>query len=228
MAPTWAITGRSAHKAEEMNYRQKQDTFVDLPVKDVKEIAATEFEATLVNPKEEIIWGEGETPGMTKDRTVLAVETYHLRIAPDVQPILVEESIELELPWGTTLLGQMDVVDQHTNIRDTKHVSYKPRTGDDVYGTQPGIYGWAYQKMTGEIPKFTYDYVVMGRKDARRPIPEIDQVPTPMSQERIDRALERVRATETLIRTGAAPANPSAFNCGGCGYRAICPYAYKR
>lgn len=224
IAPSWAITGRSAHAAEEANYKQKLESFKDLSVADAKDIAATEFDAALVNPTDEIIWDKDEHPGMAKDRTVIGVETYHLNIAPQVQPILVEEKVELVLPWGTKMTGRMDVVDQHTNIRDSKHVSYAPTDGEDWYGTQPGLYGWAYEQLTGEIPEFTYDYIILGRKNGP-PKSTWVSVPTKLTAERIKLSLERVKGVEALIRTGAAPANPSKFNCGGCGYRVICPYS---
>jgi CRISPR/Cas system-associated exonuclease Cas4 (RecB family) len=225
MAPSWAITGRSAHAAEEANYRQKQDSFVDMSLNDVRDIAAEEFDKVLHSPTDEIIWDKEETIGGAKDRTVRGVTVYHTKIAPKVQPIMVEERVELTLPWGTKFTGQMDVVDQATNIRDTKHVSYSPRDGDDWYGTQPGLYGWAYEQMTGVIPKFAYDYIILGRKNAKTPQADSLTLETSLTPERITLALDRVRGVETLIRTGSAPANPSQFNCSGCGYRVICPYS---
>jgi hypothetical protein len=230
--PSWAIRGRSSHAAEEANYRQKMDTHVDMSLGDVQEIAANTFDNELKNGKEEVLWGDDEKPGDVKDQVVDGVTVYHLNIAPAVQPVMVEEKVETTLPWGTPIMGVMDVVDQNTAIRDTKHAAYAPRDGETWYGTQPGLYGWYYREATGEIPRFFYDYVVLGRKNARNPEVKAITIEAEVNEQRINLALRRLKAVEGSIRaamkSGDFPANPSPFNCNGCGYRKICPYAIKK
>lgn len=228
MAPSWAITGRSAHAAEEANYKQKLDTFTDISLNDARDIAASEFDKALNDATDEVIWDKGETAGAAKDRTILGVDTYHRRVAPLVQPVLVEEKVDLTLPWGTRFTGRMDVVDASTAIRDTKHVAYAPGDGDDLFQTQPGLYGWAYRELTGELPKFKFDYVVLGRKDAAHPKPYTKEVETPVTQERVQTALDRVQRIERAIRAGNVYPVANVFNCRGCGYRKICQFAASK
>lgn len=231
MKPSWAITGRSAHAAEQANYEQKLESHADMPLNDVRDIAADTFERELATGKEEVIWGKDEQPGDAKDRVVQGVTTYHMDIAPKVQPIMVEEAVDLVLPWGTRVTGRMDVVDQNVSIRDTKHVSMNPHDGDDQYQTQPGLYGWMYKEMTGDIPHFTFDYVILGRKGSTKAKPTARSVETPVNDARIQASLNRIKAVDAQIRSalksGDVAANPNPFNCAGCGYKKLCPYAYR-
>ena len=125
-------------------------------------------------------------------------------------------------------MGRIDVVDQDTAIRDTKHVSYKPRPGDDRYQTQPGIYGYAYQRLTGSIPKFMFDNVILGNKKYPKAVAEIETVETVVDDKRIAWALKRLKAIDrgiqAAIKSGDVAANPSVWNCKNCGYRSLCPY----
>jgi CRISPR/Cas system-associated exonuclease Cas4 (RecB family) len=225
IAPAWAVVGRSAHAAEETNMKQKLVSHSDLPLADMHGMAVEEFEKTVNSGTEEIMWENAAEPGQAKDRTVFGVTSHHTLVAPKIQPLMVEHEINLVLPWGTPITGRVDLIDQDTAIRDTKHVSYRPRPGEEWYQSQPGLYGWMYKAQTGEIPKFRLDYVVLGRKDVLRPKPDVVSVETKMSDQRIKLALDRVQQTEKLIRSGAAPANASERTCSGCGYRKLCPYS---
>src|ERR1700747_456225 len=104
------IQGGTFHRAAARNFEQKIGTHTDLPVADMKELAASEFELGLAGgyslTDEEVGEGAGIVIGEAKDQTIDMVEFHARRQAPEYQPILVEEKVRIELAGNThDLLG---------------------------------------------------------------------------------------------------------------------------
>lgn len=80
------IRGRSCHKSEEVNFRQKIKTNLDLPVEQVKDIFSDEWEMG----KYQIQWTEEELNGNSpqkvegnfKDSGIGLIQIYHAQLAP--------------------------------------------------------------------------------------------------------------------------------------------------
>lgn len=91
------IRGRSCHKSEESNFKQKIKTNFDLPTEQVKDIFSDEWERN----KYQIQWSEeelnGESPikveGKFKDTGIGLIEVYHKELAPLCYPNSSRRSI---------------------------------------------------------------------------------------------------------------------------------------
>lgn len=113
------VWGSADSYAAQVNYAQKIDSHEDLPVGDVKEAFAAGFD-NAVNQAAEMDW-EGEQRGEILDAGVKLAAAYHEQIAPLVQPIAVEERVELEVPGvPVPLIGFFDLAEaEHTIERKT-------------------------------------------------------------------------------------------------------------
>lgn len=207
-------TGKAIHAAIEHNYRQKMETRVDLPVKEVQEV----FAAAIDELKDETDWGTYKASEI-KDEGVLAVKVYHEEVASKTQPIAVEKKIEV--PFGnTTLLGYIDLIDENHTIRDTKTTKRTPPQkilSDDI---QLSGYAWAYNKLYGQLPRggVQLDYLVRLKK------PKIVQMPGEQNEKTIRRFERTAKTIIEAIENKCFYPNPHNFMCGPgkCGYWEIC------
>jgi hypothetical protein len=221
IAPAWAIKGRAQHKGLEVNYRQKVESREDLPLDDVLDAFRTEAQAAAESTTEEVVLFPGESLGKIVDDGVAGLKTYQQAIAPTVQPLMVEERVTIPLPWGSTLLGIMDVVDEGLRIRDAKFPADAMRADDLMYEAQPPLYSLAYKIKTGEWPAgVVFDVVSLGR--AKAPNPKAESIPITVTPARVEAELRDLRAVEEAIQAGTVYRRPSAFNCNRCGYRRLC------
>ena len=74
------IKGGSVHKAAETNFRQKIESREDLPIKDIREAAAANFDGQIasgyiLDPDERAI-GAKKVLGVAKDSTIKLVDIY--------------------------------------------------------------------------------------------------------------------------------------------------------
>ena len=220
IAPAWAIKGRSQHKGLELNFRQKIDSRQDVPVDDVLDAFRTEVEAAFQG-SEEVVLFDGESKARIVDNGTAGLKEYQRTIAPAIQPIMVEERVTMRLPWGSELIGVLDVVDESMTIRDAKFPTDSMKPDELVYESQPPLYALAFHAKTGEWPeRVIFDVVSLGR--AREPKPKAESHEIPVSTARIQEELRDLKAVEEGISKGVVYRRPSAFNCNRCGYRKLC------
>lgn len=221
MAPAWAIKGRGQHKGLEQNFRQKVETRKDLPVDAMLDAFRDDVERAFQSSDEEIVLFPGESKGRIVDDGVAGLSAYHKMIAPHVQPVMVEERVSVALPWGDTLLGILDLVDESMTIRDAKFPTDPMRPDELVYEAQPPLYSFAYRATTGEWPAgVVFDVVSLGR--GKTPNPRAVTIPVTVTAERVEDELRDLQAVATAIQRGDVYRRASAFNCNRCGYRPLC------
>lgn len=221
IAPAWAIKGRAQHKGLEHNYAQKIETHEDAPLADVLDAFRTDVEKSFTGGEEEVVLFPNDSKARIVDEGVAGLTTFQKSIAPKVQPIMVEQWVEMTLPWGPTLLGVIDCVDDTLTIRDAKFPADAMKPEEMVYEAQPPLYTLAYHAKTGEWPAgVVFDVVSLGRGKTPNPRPE--SIPIPVTRERIDAELRDLQAVEESIRAGVVYRRPSAMNCNRCGYRKLC------
>lgn len=226
MAPAWAIKGRAQHKGLELNYRQKVETRADLAVDEVLDAMRSDVEASFHSTTEEPILFPGESKDKIVDDGAAGLRAYHERIAPAVQPVLVEEKVSMTLPWGGTLLGVLDVVDETLTIRDAKFPADPMRAGELIYEAQPPLYATLYHAATGDWPsRILFDVVSLGR--GRVPNPKTETFAIPVTPERAQAELRDLRVVEESIKAGIVYRRASSFNCNRCGYRPLCWGRYE-
>jgi hypothetical protein len=113
------VWGTADHKASEFNYRQKIESGVDLPLKEVQEVfaATVDAEVSEAGGLNEMDWKPDErsqkrkTIADVKDRGVKGVAAYHTDVAPYVQPEALEDPFSIRVPGvPVPIIGFLDVI----------------------------------------------------------------------------------------------------------------------
>lgn len=154
--------GTSVHKALETNYSQKVDSRKDLELETVKDV----FSDTYEKETQEVDSNDFklQSKGDKKDIALLLVEKYHSDIAPHIQPIKVEQRINVKFSNGVELTGQLDLLDEDNVLVDHKTTSRKP-TGASISNIlQVTGYSILGQTAGYEIKERRIDYLVFGAR----------------------------------------------------------------
>jgi hypothetical protein len=130
-----ARKGSAAHKAAEINHRQKIKTKTDLPLGDLTDAARDEYvklvkDQGIFIPREEVsakcrLLADG------LDSAVRLTETYHREMAPRVKPLYVEEILFLDVGLSLPLRGILDLVTEDFAMEDIK-TSSKAKSQSEV------------------------------------------------------------------------------------------------
>lgn len=155
-----AIRGRAVHAAAKVNFRQKVESTVDLPLADLVDATATAFDQDAekgytLTPDERSA-GAQIILGKAKDRAVAMTGVLAQQLAPTLQPTMVEKEVRLTVPRGddatVDLLGIVDLVDTAQAIRDLK-TSGKRYAADAAHdSTQLTWYALSYHALLGSWP----------------------------------------------------------------------------
>lgn len=221
------VRGSSCHKGTEKNYRQKVETKVDLPIGDVLD----EYNDQWERRKYEIAWHEdelqGETPskaeGKWKDSGVRLLQVYHRQQAPLVDPLLVEQKLEINFHGDfPKVVSIIDRITTDEVIEDDKFVSKTPSLTDAFDDVQLSIYDLAFRTNAGRPPKGLRKRFAVDLK--KEPKTEVREAP-PRDQATLDRLLLRLeRAIEAIRKETFLPPQGGVWWCSPrfCGYWATC------
>lgn len=207
------------HRTVEENYRQKIKTEADLPLNDMQEFYAAEYEQAI--KAEEIAFEPDENPGKLKDQGIAITTVHHNLIAPTVRPLLVEErfTIDLGADFPYDLVGVWDLVDQDGFIADNKAYSKTPNQGDVDKDIQLGIYSLGYRVSQKKIEKgLRLDTIVKNKQ------PKAVQIVTTRTNEDCRFLLRLIEQVAKVIQTGVFYPNPNGWHCSAerCGYWSQC------
>jgi len=221
------IRGKSCHKAEEVNFKQKIETKIDVPIDNVKDIFSDEWE----RGKYEIAWSpeelDGDSPKLAedkfKDSGISLISAYHNEIAPNATPTYVEKDflIEFEGDNFKPLYGIIDRIDNDEIVIDAKFQSKSPSENDAQKDIQLVAYQLGFEKITGHKPKKLRKEYSIATKIAKTKIQEIDAHDT----ERINRLLFTLERVMDAIGKGIfLPATIGHWCCDPryCGYYKSC------
>lgn len=151
------LVGSGTHRGAETNFRQKIESHVDLPTREIIEAAVAGFEAECMGgyqlSEEEESQGQANVIGAAKDMVAGLAECHAQQQAPDYQPVAVEKKIRIPFPGAShDLLGYVDLIDDAERVTDFKTAARKkPQTAADD-SVQLTIYAAAYQIETGHPP----------------------------------------------------------------------------
>lgn len=219
--------GQAVHKAQEVNYLQKIESREDLPVDDVCEACADEFQRRAPDTE----WADKD-PGQYLDQSVALAKLYHTVVAPDVQPVGVEEPIDVPL-CGTNLIGFMDVRQAGDIIRDTKTTGKTPKASIFNDSLQLAGYDYAHRVIHNRPPsQMVLDYLVTTKT------PKYDPRSGVKTEEEIQRFLYVANAAISRMNLiyGAWEKNlpvlcePGFYGCSPewCGYWDICHQTFRK
>lgn len=209
------VLGRATHEAVETNFRQKLLTETDLPVEQVIDAFSDAYDREVVD-----VDGPDEDIGKAKDQGVAMTKLYQTKVAPTVQPDLVEEPVQFEVN-GIPYSGYIDLVADNV-IRDLKTTARRPPK--EQAGRKHQLVGYAlgYRHLTGKQEDgIQLDYLVRSkRRPTYLPVTGIaDEVAIQSYAQVVTDVAEAIN-TGTFLPNGLI-GNPPA--CSWCGYRNICP-----
>lgn len=224
------LRGSAFHRAAETNMRQKIESHVDLPAKEVADIAAAAFDDSLHGgytlTDEEHSAGPQNTIGATRDNIVGMARLHAELQAPDYQPLFVEQKVRLALPGPRDLVAVLDLADDEAHVVDFKTAAKSKSASEANVSTQLTIYAAAFHALTGEpAADVRLDTIVMNKVPKR-------QVLVSDRNERDFAALAaRVNVVNQAIDAGNfMPANPTAWKCSAkwCQFYSTCRFVSPR
>jgi hypothetical protein len=214
------ILGTAGHEAAEVDLRQKIESRQDLPLDDVKDAFSTAFDREAVEAVEEPT--KGLTKPLMKDKGIRSVALWHEKVAPQVQPAMVEEPVNFIIN-GQPYTGTIDEVDEDDTIRDWKFTGKKPSSADSYILNMVG-YAIGFRQKTGRVEKrLVLDHVVSTKEPQHVPI----RSDGPVKDESIVAFANVVGDAQRMVAAGIfLPTGIKSGACSWCGYTKICP-AYR-
>lgn len=228
------IKGSAVHVGAEANFKQKIESKVDLPAKDIVDMAAASFDGKLkvegvLMTEEEESEGKDKVLGRAKDSTVRMAGKFAEVVAPQYQPIAVEEKVRLVLPDAPRdILGIMDIVIPGA-VQDLK-TSAKAKTQDEIDGNvQFTTYAALYLARYGKLPdKIIIDNVIdRVTPKTGKTTTDHQRLTTTRGKADFNALAARINTVTKGIEAGMfMPATPGAWWCSAksCGYFRSCGY----
>lgn len=226
-----AIRGTGVHQGAAHNYRQKIETGRDLPLREVTDVAVESVEVGFAGPvhlsDDEVDVGIRLLRDRAKDQAADMARAYHLRTAPHVRPVAVEEMMRVTpdpdiLP--VDVVGRVDVIDDQDRVRDIKTKEKPPREGEEHGDVQLTMYALLFHAQKGRLPSAVgFDVVQQhGTAPARA-----EWRPSHRGIDDLKAIVARLQQVQGSIQAGHfPPTDPGNWWCSNrwCGFWNICPY----
>lgn len=222
------VRGSATHKGIEINHRQKQSTHEDLPKKHIIDISVEDFDNRI---RRDGIKNDEDKPdkdvvGEGRDQTAALAGLYAEKVAPEIQPVYVEERIVIDIPDLKPIYAVMDCLDDKNNVRDFKTAGKSKSQSDIDTSLQFSIYALAAKEKTGKMPDNMYMDVLVATKE-----PKYQRLVTKRAEDSYIQVIRLASAVQSAIQKGVfLPATPGAWNCSArwCGYYTTCPYVQNK
>ena len=221
-----ARIGSGVHKGAEVNFKAKMQTGRDEPLSVVQDAAADSYVKELGKG---VFFAPDEVPGAKlamaagKDTVVSLAKLFHTELAPQIQPMLVEEKVIIDLPGvDLPVVTILDCYTQTKALRDLKTAGKK--WGDDKAhsSNQPTAYREAIKTVTGEYPESIYFDVLVSTKT-----PSLQTLSTVRTEDDLAILSRKFAFMVAGINAGIfPPAEPGSWMCSPkwCGFWFTCPY----
>ena len=218
------IRGTAGHKGNEVNYKQKITSFVDLPESDVLDATRDKF-----NTESKFVedWGD-DKKDVVESRLLTLMKVVHKELHPLVQPIEVEQQYDITIPFctlegieGHRIMRMYVDVNAEDGIHDNKYTAKAKSDADAATDMQLSLYSYGTK-----VTKVGFDSMVM-TKAGKCYCKSVRAIRT-----RSDWAKLEIRIPQIIraIESGSFyPANPSSWVCSEkfCGYWNICEQGAK-
>ncbi len=219
------LFGNCFDEVSNTNFRQKMETFEDLPVDDLKDCFVTEWDGN----KDRYQIEEDDKPEEKREQGILLVDHWRKTRAPAIQPAGVQEKLSFSRPehpydiiqYSDVITADSGIIDNKTTTKspskDKETGVYLPKSNDHI--VQMSLYEIGYEQKFGERPEYLeLDYAVI-KKD-----PDNIQVQwTPRDYHR-KYVLSLIDMVTHGIESKVFIPNRGNFLCSKrfCGYAAIC------
>lgn len=162
--PSGAMTrGTCVHRGVSKNYFQKVESRVDLPVTDVLDYYDTEWTKLAYDTQ----WKQDEDPGKEKDAGYRVLEHYQLTVAPETQPVDVEQSFRMMINWvendedkSVEFRGILDLLERDHKLWEIKTTGRTPKEPGGDHITQLISYFLGKEAIDGIKPTAWLNYLV--------------------------------------------------------------------
>ena len=226
---TAAAIGIATHKSAEEDLNNKLSFCNLLPDESIADYAADSFELIWDTEDIELTKEEKEdrfgVHDRAKDQVIQLAELHHKDLAPTIDPLQIEERLELQVEGvPLTLVGYADVIETDNTIRDLKTRGKTPKATDaqDDIGLQ--FYS-LIQDVKGYRPKeLALDVLVKTKQPKRVTV-------TSPAQKDHDATLGRIERAAQIIQSGAyMPAEPTHWKCSEkfCEFFDDCRWGRRR
>lgn len=225
------VMGGAFHAVAEANFSQKIESHEDLPLDTLTEMLTDDLWGKQIEEQQEsggeIEWDDKQDKCLLD--TLLMVQGYQKVVAPRVQPLAVEEKLEIDVGLPITLIGYTDVRTAHVVV-DMKTTRTARRSVKPDWQLQARIYG-----MARNLP---VDFHVISPKTQITPLEFADLSIIPTNQQktttlamvqelglRANRYMTEYGPFEVWPTFGAIYEQYNRSICGYCGWANVCPAA---
>jgi len=208
------IEGSAGHKGQELNYKQKIESRIDLPIGDVLDAVSTTFDDRAGEVED---W-EDQKPGDAKDEIINVMRVVHKEHFPIIQPVEVEEERFFDV-GSQPFKVYRDLKDENGWVRDTKFTKRAKSQGDADNDLQLTVGSYL-----DKTEKVCFDCMVKSKK------PRVAVIPSHRGPEHWAKLESRVPKILDAISKGIfLPADPTSWACSKkfCGYWNICEQGAK-
>lgn len=218
-----SLQGHCVRFGVQSNYRQKLTSYEDMPIAELEDRVADEFDREAL----EVEWQDGEDREEIKDETLALIGIYLRNLAPSIQPLFVDSHYALEIS-GTNLItikGCIKLIDEDVILRDTKTSGRSPAADDIAKNLKLTADAFAYRKLTGRVEGgVALDYLVRTKQ------PKLVSVTAVKTQIDMERLCSIIVCVAAAIQRGEFYPNPSQLYCSKkyCGYWDECHARFRK
>lgn len=225
-----ARRGSATHKAAEINHAQKIVTKEDLPVADLQDAARDEYvrlvkEEGVFIPKDKVS-EKGKLLAEGQDAATRLTKLYRETLAPQIQPVLVEEKLTIDVGLPLMLQGTIDVLTEDNWLPDVKTADKSKSAGEADNSLQLTFYSGMVAQHTGKWPEKISLEILVNNKE-----PKLQSLPTKRGPADFANLLLRLQLFIAQLETGLfPPCDPGSWVCSPtwCGYWWTCKYTSNR
>ena len=219
------LKGSGVHGGAATNFRQKIESHEDLPAREIVDAAVATFENELRGGFS-IDAGEGSPSvaiARAKDGVAALAQLHAVEVAPDYQPVLVEQPVRLILPNSPRdLYGIIDLADDKRRVVDHKTSGKKKRQAEADTSVQLTYYAAAHEAFTGKPASDVRLKVLV-----ESAVPERQTLVSDRNAQDFEAPAHRVNAFLKAVEAGSfPPTNPDNWWCHPrwCGYWSSCRF----
>ena len=225
-----ARRGSGVHKAAAHNFIQKVTSLEDEIVSVLTDVARDEYirlvkdEGVFIPPdkvgEKEVLLNDG------LNATVSLTKCFRENLAPQVQPVIVEERLEVDVGLGIPIQGTLDLAAQDNWLVDIKTAEKSKSKGEADNSLQLSLYAGLYYSRIKTWPSKLSLEILVNTKE-----PKLQSLETTRGIDEWNNLVMRLRLMLAQIETGLfPPCDPGHWICSPtwCGYYQSCKYSLKR
>lgn len=219
-----AVIGKGTHGAVYRDLDQKRNWGVLLETDEVKDAARDATVRAWEREPPKLNEGDPDK-GEAIDTAVALADVYHRRIAPEVEPIALEQAFLIEVPQlPFDLLGVVDVETAET-VRDTKTKGKKPAEDAASRSTQLALYHLNATLSGSPAKDVAFDYLIKTK------VPQAITLRAQPTETDHRALMKRVELAAASIQSGVfKPTWAGNWACSPkwCGYWDKCEFGARK